>query len=183
MSNFSNDAHLLKWEPDIFRLCRFPQQKLGGGSAGATSDGSSTFTDETSGDFVNAGVDAGHVIYLSKSGAYDDYLAVAYRRNATCLKLDAPAGIFVAGTGIAWSIHTFDPQHEEVRFELRERLDIDEEGDEQDEFQPHLRRRASVFRVLEIIFRAQASSEDDLFWKKAERYRVLYERTLGALIK
>ncbi len=51
MSNFSNDSHLLKWEPDVFRLCRFPQQKLGGGSTGQTSSGSVSFSDATSGDF------------------------------------------------------------------------------------------------------------------------------------
>ena len=88
MSNFSNDAHLLKWEPDIFRLCRFPHQKLGSGSAGATTAGSATFTDATSGDFIVAGVDAGHVVYLSKTGAYDDYLPVASRTSATQLALD-----------------------------------------------------------------------------------------------
>lgn len=185
MSNFSNDSHLLKWEPDIFRLCRFPHQKLGSASAGATSAGSTTFTDSVSGDFVNAGVDEGHVIYLSKSSAYDDYIPVASRLSATQLELDAPAGIFSTQTNVTWSIHTFDPQHEEVHFELLERFDIDDANelnpDEDEVFNERVLRRASVFRVLEIIFRAQASSEDDLFWKKAERYRTLYERTLEAI--
>ena len=185
MSNFSDDSHLLKWEPDVFRLCRFPQQKLGGGATGATSAGSTTFTDATSGDFVNAGVDAGHVLYLSKSGAYDDYLPVESRTSATELELDAPAGIFTTQSSVTWSIYTFDPQHEEVHFELLERFDIDDENvlnyDEEDVFNVRVLRRASVFRVLEIIFRAQASSEDDLFWKKAERYRALFERTLGTV--
>jgi len=185
MGNFSSDADLLKWEPDVFRLCRFPQQKLGSGTTGATSAGSTTFTDAVSGDFVNADVDAGHVIYLSKSSAYDDYLPVASRVGATQLTLDTPAGIFTTQTGITWSIHTFAPQHEEAHFELLERFDIDDandlNADEADIFNDRVMRRASVFRVLEIIFRAQASSEDDLFWKKAERYRTLYERTLGTI--
>ena len=185
MSNFSNDSHLLKWEPDVFRLCRFPQQKLGSGTAGATTGGSASFTDAVSGDFVNADVDEGHVIYLSKSSAYDDYFPVASRESATQLTLDAPAGVFSTQTGITWSIYTFDPQHEEVHFELLERFDVDDENelnaDEDDVFNDRVLRRASVFRVLEIIFRAQASSEDDLFWKKAERYRTLYERTLGTI--
>lgn len=185
MSNFSNDAHLLKWEPDVFRLGRFPQQRLGGGSAGATSAGSAAFTDSTSGDFVNADVDAGHVIHVSKSGAYDDYFAVESRTSATELELGAPAGIFTTQTGITWAIHTFDPQHEEVHFELLERFNIDDENilnyDEEDLFNTRVLRRASVFRVLETIFRAQATSEDDLFWKKAERYRMLFDRSLGAM--
>ena len=185
MSNFSNDAHLLKWEPDVFRLCRFPQQKLGAGSTGATTAGSASFTDATSGDFVNAGVDAGHVLYLSKSGAYDDYLPVESRTSATQLEFDAVGGIFSTQTGVTWTIHTFDPQHEEVHFELLERFDIDDENllnrDEEEVFNARVLRRASVFRVLEVIFRAQSSKEDDLFWKKAERYRVLFERTLGAV--
>ena len=185
MSNFSNDAHLLKWEPDVFRLCRFPQQKLGAGATGATTSGATTFTDETSGDFVNAEVGEGHVIHLSKSSAYDDYIPVAACISATELDLDAPAGIFSTASAITWSIYTFDPQHEEVHFELLERFDVDDDNlvnnDEADIFNERVLRRASVFRVLEIIFRAQATSEDDLFWKKAERYRTLYERTLATI--
>jgi hypothetical protein len=185
MSNFSNDAHLVKWEPDVFRLCRFPQQKLGAGSTGATSAGSADFTDGTSGDFVNACVGAGHVVWLSKSGAYDDYFPVKSRKSATQLELDAPKGIFTTQSGITWSIHTFDPQHEEAHFELLERFDIHDANalnpDESDIFDARVLRRASVFRVLEMIFRAQATSENDLFWQKAERYRTLYERTLGAV--
>lgn len=184
MTNFSTDADLLKWEPDLFRLCRFAHQKLGGASTGATSAGSATFADATAGDFVNAGVDAGHVIHLAKSGVYDDDLPIESRLSATELALDAPAGIFSAQTGVTWSIHTFDPQHEEVHFELLERFDIDDANlantDKADQNRRVLR-RASVFRVLEILFRAQAAGEDDLFWKKAERYRVLYERVLGTL--
>jgi hypothetical protein len=183
MANFSRDAELLKWEPDVFRLCRFGHQKLGGGSAGATSAHSATFTDATAGDFVNAGVTQGHVLYLSKSGAYDDYFGVASRTSATQLVLDAPAGIFTAQSGIAWSVHTFDAQHEEVHFELCERFDLAEtlEHGESDVFDARVLRRASVFRVLEIVFRAQATGEQDLFWKKAERYRALYERALAAV--
>jgi hypothetical protein len=185
MSNFSNDGHLLKWEPDVFRLCRFPQQKLGAGSTGATSAGSANFTDATNGDFVNAGVDAGHVAYLSKSGAYDDYFAVKSRLSGTQLELDAPKGIFTTQSGIAWSVYTFDPQHEEAHFELLERFDISDanalNADESEIFDARVLRRASAFRVLEMIFRAQATSENDLFWQKAERYRTLYERALAAV--
>ena len=184
MANFSNDAHLLKWEPDIFRLCRFPQQKLAGGTAGATTAGESTFTDSVSGDFVNAEVDEGYVILLSKSSVYDDYFPVESRTSATELVLDAPGGIFSTQTGITWEVHTFEPQHEEVRFELCERFDIDDDNalneDEDDIFNVRVLRRAAVFRVLEIICRAQTSSEEDLFWKKAEQYRLLFERALGS---
>ena len=185
MSNFSNDAHLLKWEPDVFRLCRFPQQKLAAGATGATTAASTTFTDTTSGDFVSANVTTGHVIHLSKSGVYDDYVPVLSRANATQLVLDAPRGIFSAQSSVAWSIYTFDPQHEEAHFELLERFDINDENpdnaDEEDLFDVRVLRRASVFRVLEMIFRAQATSENDLFWQKAVRYRTLYERALAAV--
>ncbi len=185
MSNFSNDAHLLKWEPDIFRICRFPHQKLGSGATGATSAASTTFTDATSGDFVVAGVTTGHVLWMSKSGAYDDYLSIASRTSATELVLDAPRGIFTTQSSVAWSIYTFDPQHEEARFELLERFDVDDanplNADESDIFDARVLRRASVFRVLEMIFRAQSVSESDLLWKKAERYRGLYERALEAI--
>jgi hypothetical protein len=185
MSNFSNDAHLLKWEPDVFRVCRFPHQKLASGASGATSAASTTFTDATSGDFIVAGVTGGHVVYLSKFGVYDDYLAVASRTSATALVLDAPRGIFSAQSSIAWSIYTFDPQHEEAHFELLERFDVSDANDliadESDIFDARVLRRASVFRVLEMIFRAQSTSEKDLLWQKAERYRTLYDRALEAI--
>lgn len=185
MSNFSNDAHLLKWEPDIFRLCRFPHQKLGSGAAGATTAGSAALADATGGDFVVAGVDAGHVVYLFKSGAYDDYLPVASRTSATELALDAPRGIFTNQSSVTWSIHTFDPQHEEAHFELLERFDVDDanalNAGEADIFNARVLRRASAFRVLEMIFRAQSTGESDLLWKKAEAYRSLYDRAVEAV--
>ena len=182
MPNFSNDSHLLKWEPDVFRLCRFPSQKLASGATGATSAGSANFTDATSGDFVNAKVASGHVLHLSKAGVYDDYFPVAARTSATALVLDAPAGVFTAQSSIAWAIYTFDPQHEEAHFELLERFDINDAlldgARESDLFDARVVRRASAFRALEMIFRAQATGESDLFWQKAERYRALYERAL-----
>jgi hypothetical protein len=185
MPNFSNDSHLLKWEPDVFRLCRFPQQKLAGGAAGVTAAGAATLTDATSGDFVNAGVTTGHVIQMSKSGVYDDYFPVASRTSATALALDAPAKIFSAQTGVTWSIYTFGPQHEEAHYELCERFGIDDADANADHesqvFNARALRRASVFRVLEMVFRAQASGPEDLFYRKAERYRQLYEQALEAV--
>jgi hypothetical protein len=185
MPNFSNDAQLLKWEPDIFRICRFPHQKLGSGATGATSAASTAFTDAAGGDFIVAGVTAGHVLWLSKSNVYDDYLPIASRTSATALALDAPRGIFTTQSSVAWSIHTFDPQHEEAHFELLERFDIDDANplvaDEPDIFDARVLRRASVFRALEMIFRAQSVSESDLLWKKAERYRALYALALEAV--
>jgi hypothetical protein len=184
MPNFSTDADLLKWEPDLFRLCRYAHQKLAGGSAGATAADASTLTDATA-DFEDAGVDEGHVVRLSKSGVYDDYFGVAGRAGETELELDAPGGLFSTQTGVAWEIHTFDPQHEEAHFELLERFDVDDanvlNADEADLFNARVLRRASVFRVLEIVFRSQATSEADLFWQKAERYRQLHERDLATL--
>jgi hypothetical protein len=184
MPNFSTDAHLVKWEPDVFRLCRFPHQKLATGAAGATAAGSATLTDAT-GDFVNAGVTAGHVIYLSKAGSWDDYLPVASRESATSLTLDAPRGIFTTQSSIAWSVHTFDPQHEEARFELMERFSLDDTNPlaagEADVFNARVLRRASVFRVLETIFRAQSAGESDLLWHKADRYRTLYDRAIESI--
>ena len=184
MSNFSTDADLLKWEPDLFRLCRFEHQKLAGAATGQTTAGSSTFTD-ASGDFEDAGVDEGHVIHLLKSTAYDDYFPVAERLSATSIDLDVPSGLFSTQSTITYAVHTFDAQHEEAHFELLERFDVDDENvlnaDEEDLFNARVLRRASVFRVLEIVFRAQATGEGDLLWRKAERYRALFERSLAAV--
>ncbi len=185
MPNFSTDAHLLKWEPDVFRLCRFEHQKLGGGATGATAAGAATLADATSGDFVVAGVTTEHVVHLSKSGVYDDYFPVDSRLSATQLVLAAPRGVFSTQTSVAWTIHTFDPQHEEARFELLERFDLSDTDPllarEDEVFDVRVLRRASAFRVLEMIFRAQSTSGKDLLWEKAERYRALYERALEAV--
>jgi hypothetical protein len=184
MPNFSTDADLLKWEPDLFRLCRFEHQKLAGSSSGQTTADSSTFADATA-DFADAGVDTGHVVHLLKSGVYDDYFPVADRLSATQLELDVPGGIFTTQTGVTNEVHTFDPQHEEAHFELLERFDVDDanalNADEADLFNARVLRRASVFRVLEIVFRANSRADGDLFWKKAESYRALYERDLRTL--
>ena len=37
MTNFSTDADLIKWEPDIFRLAKIPTQKLYGSSTASTA--------------------------------------------------------------------------------------------------------------------------------------------------
>ena len=183
MANFSTDADLLKWEPDIFRLTRIPSQKLMGSSTGSTTAGSATLTDGNA-DFVSAGVAAGHVVHLAKSGVYDLYLPVASVASATQLVLDAPGGLFVTQSGVTCEIHTFDPQHEEVHFELSQRFEISSEGElafaEDELHEVRVLKRASAFRVLETIFRAGASDAGDLFWQKAQVYAELFASSVAA---
>ena len=183
MANFSNDAELMKWEPEVFRLARIPAQKLAGSGNGVTTAGSAQLTDSGA-NFVTAGVKAGHVVKLAKSGVYDLYVPVAGVSSATQITLEAAGGLFVTQTGVTYEIHTFDAQHEEAHFELCQRFDIT--GDGVDQFaeselcEARVLRRASAFRVLEVIFRAEANETGDLFWQKAQVYGELFATAVEA---
>ena len=183
MTDFSTDADLLKWEPDVFRLAKMPAQKLAGSTSGSTSSGTATFTD-LSADFVSAGIAEGHVVHLLKSGVYDLFLPVASIASATQLLLDAPTALFSTQSSVTYEIHTFDPQHEEAHFELCQRFDITTEGEvtfaEDELHDMRVLRRASAFRVLEVIFRAGASDTGDLFWQKAQVYGGLFATAVEA---
>ena len=181
MSNFSTDADLVKWEPDVFRLARIPAQKLISSSTGVTAAGSAVVTDGSA-NYLAAGVQAGHVAHLQRTGVYDVYLPVASVVSATELTLDAPAGIFVTQDLVTVEVHTFDAQHEEAHFELCQRFGITGEGEvefaEDELHEVRVLRRASAFRVLQMIFRAGASDAGDLFWQKAQVYGELYGTAL-----
>jgi len=181
MAKFSKDADLMKWEPDVFRLAKIPAQKLAGGTGGSTSAGSATLVDSGA-DFVTAGVSAGHVVHLVKTGVYDLFATVS-EATAPQLTLEVPGRLLSTQTGVSYEIHTFDAQHEEAHFELCQRFGVtgDEKEFAEDELaEARVLRRASAFRVLEVIFRASASESGDLFWQKAQVYGDLYKTAVAA---
>jgi hypothetical protein len=181
MGNFSTDGDLMKWEPDVFRLAKIPAQKLAGGTSGTTTALNATLTDSGA-SFVTAGVQPGHVVHLVKTGVYDLYATVA-TVNTTALGLEAAKGLFSGQTGVTYELHTFDPQHEEAHFELCQRFGItgeEKEFAEEELTETRVLRRASAFRVLEMIFRAGASDVGDLFWQKGQVYGELFATAVEA---
>jgi hypothetical protein len=189
MANFSTDADLLKWEPTLFRDLIVPGQRMASGVDGATSG--IAFT-SASADFLDAGVAPGHVLRLvdADGESYGCYEALSVESATELLatQVGRPVAEAVAlpeGTGWAWAIDTFDPQAEEVRFELLSRLGlaVDADGEDAEDLvlQPRTLRRASVFATLTMIFEGQAGAgqEGRNLAAKAALYRRLYDKELS----
>ena len=191
MANFSNDADLMKWEPTLFRDLAVPGQRLAAGVDGATSG--ITFT-SASASFVDAGVAPGHVLRIEDSGgdAFGCYevLSVESATELLATQVGRTAADSVdlpAGTGWVYFLDTFDPQAEEVRFELLSRLGlaVDDDGEDLQDLvlQPRTLRRASVFGTLLMVFEGQsgAAEEGRNLAAKAALYRRLYDKELAKL--
>jgi hypothetical protein len=189
MANFSTDADLLKWEPTLFRDLAVPGQRLAAAADGETA-GLSFQSDSAK--FQDDGLQPGHVVRLvaedgEEYGCYEvlsvesqtALLATQVGRTATD-PVDLP-------TGHDWlyTVDTFDPQAEEVRFELLARLGlaVDDDGAdlEQQVFVRRTLRRASVFGTLLMIFEGQSGGEQEgrNLAAKAALYRGLYEKELA----
>ena len=191
MASFSTDADLLKWEPTLFRDLAVPGQRLASGVDGATSG---ITLSSASADFVSAGIAPGHVVRLAGDdgesfGGYEvlsvesaaELLATQIGREASD-SVDLPAG-----SGWAYTIDTFDPQAEEVRFELLSRLGlaVDDDGYDLEDLvlQPRSLRRASVFATLVMVFEGAsgAAEEGRNLAAKAALYRRLHDKELSKL--
>jgi hypothetical protein len=187
MTNFSTDADLLKWEPALLREIALDHQCLARG-AGAASQGLSITAAAAT--FVTSCVRPGHVIHLQNDEqGVDGYYEVISVESETHLL----AGLIGAGgqdpvplpaaTDLEFSLHTFDPQHEEARYALLARFGL--ETDAQNPVADLQRwicrrralRRASVALVLATLYRGQAAGgpEADGLTRKAEHYARLYE--------
>jgi hypothetical protein len=189
MSNFSTDEDLLKYEPRLFVVEQHPSQKLGAGANGAISHSTATVKfNSATGDFVNAGLTSGHVIYLFKSSGtvlyFDQAVPVASVLNATTLTLRAKAVPMQSCSGITWRVSTFDQQHENLKFELMQHYsmddsDLDTENDEADLYNRRQLRDVATFGALEAVYFGQAKSPDDGNWAKASGYRLKYDAALS----
>ncbi|MBN2583383.1 MAG: hypothetical protein JXL80_09960 [Planctomycetes bacterium] len=190
MAKFSTDADLLKWEPTLMADLAVPGQRLSGGSDGV-SNGLS-FTSAT-GTFLDAGVEAGHVVRLATSDGedYGCWQIISVESQTALLatqvgRADNPVDM-VSGTAWRFSIDTFDPQAEEVRFELLTRLglavDVDGADLEEAVLERRSLRRASVFGCLAMIFEGASgtSPEGRNLAAKAALYRGLYDKELSKL--
>jgi hypothetical protein len=187
MTNFSTDADLLKWEPALMRELVLDHQCLTRGD-GATS---ATFSvTATGGAFVTSRVRPGHVVHLSNpdqgvDGCYE-VLSVESETELMAGLVGGRGDEWVplpAATGLAFSIHTFDPQHEEARWALLARFGLETDADAAGEdlarwiAEHRGLRRASVALVLATIYRGQSAGgpEASGLARKAEHYARLYE--------
>jgi hypothetical protein len=188
MAKFSTDADLLKWEPTLFRDLAVPGQRPACGTDGASSGLSFT---SASASFVDAGIEAGHVLRLvAGSGQeFGCYEILSVESQAVLLatqvgRTDDPVDL-PTGTSWCYTIDTFDPQAEEVRFELLTRLGlaVDDDGEDLETVVLVRRtlRRASVFGCLVMILEGQSGSgpEGRNLAAKAALYRRLYDKELS----
>jgi hypothetical protein len=187
MVSFSADADILRYEPVLFGELHLPGQVLAAGTGGELSG--TTFA-ASGGDFINASVSGGGVIYLQSAdgtldGAYE-IVSVGSATQLTVSVLRADPGdepiAPEAATDISYRISTFGPQAGEVGFQLTEYFGIrpgnpGSEYDAEDILNTGVLRRASVFAVIAGVYTMLASkSEDENFWKKSLHYRNLFEK-------
>jgi hypothetical protein len=190
MAKFSTDADLVTWEPTLMADLAVPGQRLCSGSDGATSGLSLTSARAR---FADAAVAPGHVVRLvtaegDDAGCYRVLSVVSQTEMlATAIgRTDDPVDL-PSGTAWRYAIDTFDPQAEEVGFELLSRLGlaVDEEGADQAALvlEPRSLRRASVFACLAMIFEGASGTgpEGRNLAAKAALYRRLYDKELSTL--
>ena len=187
MTNFSTDADLLKWEPALLREIVLDHQCLARGT-GATSQSFSVTAEDAT--FVTGKVGPSHIIHLANDlQGVDGYYEVLSVEGETELLAGVIGGRgdewvpLPAATDLAFTIHTFDPQHEEARWALLARFGL--EADAADTAsdlerwiaQRRSLRRASVALVLATIYRGQATGGPEAggLARKAEHYARLYE--------
>lgn len=190
MVSFSNDADILKYEPILFGELHLPWQVLTKGTGGTING--TTFTAENA-DFVTAQISSGGVAYLqSADGSLDGAYEIVSVDSATQLSLSVirsdPSDTAVAppaATDISYRISTFDPQANEVGFQLTEYFGISpgnpaSDIDAEDVLDTNVLRLASVFAVISIVYAMLAGkAEDENYWKKSLYYQKLFTKARG----
>jgi hypothetical protein len=184
---FSNDADILRYEPVLFGELHLPGQVLTAGTSGTLA--STTFTAGNA-DFISAQVSAGGVIYLQSSdgildGAYE-IVSVDSTTQLTISVIRADSdGVPIAPpatTDITYRISTFNPQANEVAFQLTEHFGIRPGNpassiEIQDILDIDVLKRASAFAVISSVYAMLANKADDAnFWKKSQHYQRLFEK-------
>lgn len=187
MVRFSSDVDILKYEPILFGELHLSWQVLAAGSA-AELDGT-TLTD-AAGDFVNARVEPGGVVYLrSADGSLDGAYEIISVDSATELTIsvlradtaDDPVAPPQA-SDISYRICTYAPQATEAACELTEHFGIQpgapsSEITVENILDTEVLRRASTFAVICRVFAMWAGHRDSQsLWSKSVHYRQLFEK-------
>ncbi len=187
MVRFSSDVDILKYEPILFGELHPSWQVLASGS-GAQLDGT-TLTD-AAGDFVNARIEPGGVVYLqSADGALDGAYEIVSIDSATELTVSVLRADSVdepiappQGSDVSYRISTFAPQATEAAWELTEHFGIQPGNPASEITVDHILdtevlRRVSTFAVICRIFALWAGHRDSQsLWSKSVHYRQLFEK-------
>jgi len=190
MVSFSNDVDILKYEPILFGELHLPWQVLAAGSGGTLS--ATTFT-ASGADFVTAQVAAGGVAYLqSADGSLDGAYEIVSVDSATQLSVsvvrsDSSEAAVAPGSAsdISYRISTFEPQANEIGFQLTEHFGISPGNPAsqiaiEDILDTSVMRLTSVFGVISNVYAMLASkSRDDNFWSKSLYYQKLSAKARG----
>jgi hypothetical protein len=191
MTNFSTDADLLKWEPALMREIVVDHQELTRGADATTAGLTVTAAD---GQFVTRQIRPGQVIHLASAAAgvdgFYEVLSVEGETSLTATVIGARAGEWVplpAAADLAFSVQTFDAQHDDARWALLARFGLETDAAAPAEdlerwiAQKRALGRASVALVLATLYRGQAAAgpEASGLARKAEHYARLYEDEVG----
>ncbi len=187
MQVFSTDVDILKYEGVLFSELYFPWQVLSEGGDGVL--GGTSFS-SAGADFVNAGVTAGGVIYLSASeGSIEGSFEIVSVESATeltvsVLRADIDDAAIEIGTasGLNYRVSTFEAQTGEMMFELTRYFGIapgdpDSDYGVSDIADVSVLKQASVYAVIASIYASAGNGNaDDGYWKKSLHYRKLFEK-------
>lgn len=186
MIRFSHDRDILKYEPVLFGPLHLPTQVLARCSGAALSG--TTLTD-AAGDFVNAGIEAGGVVYLaSANGVLDGAYEIVSVDSATqltvsVLRADSEGDVVAppAAGDITYRISTLAPQATEAAFQLTEYFGI-QPGDPTSEIAAESiidaegLRYASTLAVIASVYATWANqTADGGQWQKGRHYRQRFE--------
>ncbi|MHC4435731.1 MAG: hypothetical protein ACYS3S_00110 [Planctomycetota bacterium] len=190
MVTFSNDADILKYEPNLFGELHLPWQVLATGTGASLSDTTLTASGV---DFIAAQVQAGGVVYLqsadgSLDGAYEIVsvdssiqLSISVvRADSTETAVPPPAA-----TDISYRISTLGPQAAEVGFQMTEYFGIKpgnpaSEIDADDILDTTVLRLASVLAVISSVYAMLAGkTKDQNYWSKSLYYQKLSAKARG----
>lgn len=185
MQVFSKDVDILKYEGVLFSELYFPWQVLSEGSDGEL-DGTSFSS--AGGNFVNAGVTAGGVIYLQASdGSIEGSFEIVSVDSGTELTISVVRGdtddaAIPVGTssGLSYRVSTFEAQAGEMMYELTRYFGIgpgdpDSEYGVDDVADMSVLKQASVYAVIASIYASAGNGKsDDGYWEKSLHYRKLF---------
>lgn len=187
MVQFSSDVDILKYEPVLFGQLHLPWQVLARGTSASLSG--TTLTDDTV-DFVAAGIEAGHVVYLQSADAVLDgaYEVVSIdsstQLTVSVLRADNDANPVApppAGD-VSYRISTFGPQASEAAFQLTEYFGIQpgapaSSTTADDIVDTEALCRVSVFAVISAAYAMWAGQKVcQEFWTKSLHYRQRFEK-------
>ncbi len=175
---FSTDVDVLKREPALFGDLMLSSQQLAVGSDGVLTG--STFT-SASAAFTNCGAAAGHVLRLEAACCEIVSVDGPTQLTVSVVRANEEAAVIPppGGSGLAYSIGTFDPQAEFAADLIMRYFNV---AATETIVNADVLREASVYGVLAAAFTAKTLPDDaaELYTQKAALYRRLFEQARAA---